>query len=410
MKLTSRFVVPVDGPVIENGAIAIRDDRIAAVGPARSVDGRPVVDYGDAVICPGFVNAHTHLELSLLAGRLPPAPDFIGWLRRLVETLLETPPSREEMVTAMAAGLAQSVASGVTMVGDITRRPDWTRPVLAASGVAGVSFGEVISLGLDDAQLRRRIDAASAGEHTSGRLRAGISPHAPYTVEPDAMRACAARAAAAEMPLCMHLGETADEELFTRSGGGPFRDYLRRFGVSEAEFPAAGVDPVELAKATGVLGPQTILAHVNYVSDRDIGIIAASGSSVAYCPRTHAAFGHPPHRFRDMLAAGVNVCLGTDSLASNPSLSILEETRFLRRRHADVDANTLLAMATAHGAKALGLADQAGALSVGRSADIAVLRPPTGERLDRWERMLEWDGGAAQTLVAARAVRKPYPP
>jgi len=400
MKLAARFVVPVEGPVIENGAVVVRSGRIAAVGPAHALHDVPVVDYGDAVICPGLVNAHTHLELSGLAGRLPPTRDFIAWLRRLVELSVATPPSLEDVVEAVGAGLAQSLSSGVTAIGDITRRPEWTRPLLASSSVKVVSFGEVIAVGNRRDQLAARLDAAADDAHQTPRLRVGISPHAPYTVEPAAMRACAARAAASGAPLCMHLGETAEEESFTRSASGPFREFLGWLGVDDGAIPAAGCDPVELAESTGLLGPHTLLAHVNYVTDRGIETIARSGAAVAYCPRTHGAFGHPPHRFRDMLRAGINVCLGTDSLASNPCLSILEELRFLRNECHDLDADLLLAMGTVRGARALGFEDVAGTIAPGRSADLAVIAPPAGERLDRWDRILEWTVKPNLTVIS----------
>ena len=136
-------------------------------------------------------------------------------------------------------------------------------------------------------------------------------------------------------------------------------------------------------------GKRTVIAHANYVTDGDIGVIAHTGASVAYCPRTHRAFGHPPHRFRDMLAAGINVCLGTDSLVSNPSLSILDELRFLRREHLDVSPDEILAMGTLRGARALGFAKTAGSIIAGKSADLAVIPLDPTTREHGWESMFE---------------------
>ncbi len=408
MMVKARYVVPVDAPVIENGAVTFERGRITAVGLARTLNSPPVTDYGDAVICPGFVNAHTHLELSMLAGRVPPCGDFVDWLRRLVRALSAEPTTRERIHEAVRKGVTESLRWGVTTVGDITRRPQWTREVLAASPLRGVSFGEVISIGTRRHMLADRLDAAvyagwptcsvprpsgwptfsKVGSrfgiadraptskdvgHPDERIRAGISPHAPYTVEPDAMRACAERARASNLRLCIHLAESADEELFTRSCEGPFAEHLRELGVWDDAIPAGGCGPVELALRTGLLGKQTVIAHANYVSDADVKRIAASGAAVAYCPRTHGAFEHPPHRFRDMSAAGVNVCVGTDSLASNPSLSILDELRFLRRCRPDLPAEQVMAMGPLRGAYALGFEQETGSLTVGKSADLVVI-------------------------------------
>ncbi len=389
MMLKGRFVVPVDGPVIENGAVIVRNGRIEAVGPATSLHDKPVIDYGDAVICPGFVNAHTHLDLTPLAGRVPPSADFADWLCRLMDNLAAAPPTRERSQQAMLSGIEQSVSAGVTMVGDVTRAPQWTREVLAESTLRGVSFGEVIAIGKRRDMLEERLAAAASLEHQTERLRTGISPHAPYTVEPDAMRACADRARTLRAPLSIHLAETVDEERFTRSRDGRLVTYLQELGVWDERIPVSGCGPVELASKTGLLTERTIVAHANYVTDSDITRIADSGASVAYCPRTHDAFGHRPHRFRDMIAAGINVCVGTDSLASNPSLSILDELRFLRERHPDMPGGELIAMGTIRGARALGFERVAGSITVGMFADLVVVPLDSSEAHRGWEQILE---------------------
>jgi aminodeoxyfutalosine deaminase len=380
MIVKARFVVPVDGPPIENGTVHFEGGHIVAVGPASQFAVRGVIEYGDAVILPGFVNAHTHLELSLLAGRVPPSSDFVDWLRRLIaartEDLQSADDAAEYFVRAVRVGITESVSSGVTTVGDITASPRITRPVLADSPIRALSFGEVIAMGKGRDLLPMRLNAAADFEHQSERLRVGVSPHAPYSVEPAGLRECGQRARVADMPLCVHMAETADEERFIRSGEGPFAEFLADLGLWDENIAHSDCTPVELLGATGVLGSQTLLAHANYVSDHDIELIAAAGASVVYCPRTHAAFGHPPHRVRDMLRAGVNVCLGTDSLASNPSLSILDELRFLHSEWHDVAPDDLLAMGTIRGARALGFGDSVGSLAPGKSADLAVIPLP----------------------------------
>ncbi len=410
MILKSRYIVPVDAGVIEDGGVVIKEGRIVAVGRSPDLDeakGNGAIDYGDAVICPGFVNAHTHLELSLLAGLVPPSSDFIDWLLRLAARLSSGQFGRDQAQHAVRTGIAQSLSAGVTTVGDITRTPQWTREVLAESPLGGVSFGEVIAIGKRRAKLEQRLDAAVASTQTES-LRSGISPHAPYSVEPDAMRACAIRARELNARLCIHLAESADEEPFTRSAKGRFADVLRDIGVWDRRVPASGCGPVELAVRTGVLGPRTVIAHANYISDEDISRIAATGASVAYCPRTHQAFGHPPHRFREMLAAGINVCVATDSLASNPSLSILDELRFVREHHRDPAADQLIDMGTLRGARALGLDSEVGSITPGKRADLCVMPLDDTSSSARWDAILESWRDPLAVYVSGERLEAPF--
>lgn len=387
MILKARYVVPVDGGVIENGAIVVEGDRIAAVCAAGRYHGQAVTDYGEAVITPGFVNAHTHLELTSLAGRVAPSPDFVDWLRRLMAVRAAEPSTRERVQESVRRGTAQSFSAGVTCIGDITTSPAWTRRVLGESGLSGVSFGEVSAIGRRRYLLAERLDAAARAMPNTKRLQAGISPHAPYSVSPESLRACAERARSTGAPLCIHLSETREEEQFTRSADGPLAEFLRGLDVWDESIVASGCSPIELAERTGVLSPRTVIAHANYVSDADIQLIARRRASVAFCPRTHAAFGHEPHRFRDTLSAGINVCIGTDSLASNPSLSVLEELRFLRGHDPGLDPSELIAMGTLRGAQALGLAEETGSLMPRKYADLLVIPLAAGDV--GWETILD---------------------
>ena len=389
MIIKARYVVPIDGPVIENGAVSFENGVITSLGPSRERTEGTSVDYGDAVICPGFVNAHTHLELSSLAGKVPPGPDFIDWLHRLLAARRNEPATEKESATAMRAGTEQSLAAGTTSVGDITSAPERTRPILAASPLSGISYGEVIAIGNIRDRLTERLDACMSAPFDSQRLRVGISPHAPYTVEPQALRACAQRAQQSNMPLCIHLLESDDERQFTRQAKGSFAQFLRDIGVWDDAVSLSECEPVELALRTGVLGPSTIIAHANYVTDSEMQVIAQSGATVAYCPRTHHAFSHAPHRFREMLSLGINVCLGTDSLASNPTLSILDEMRFLRNHYRNLSFDQILRMGTINGARGLGLATKTGTIASGKRADLVVVPLETIAAAPDWESILE---------------------
>jgi len=418
MILRGKYIAPVDGPILENGWVEIRGGFIADTGAWRAgcAPGRDVTDLGEVLLLPGFVNAHTHLELSRLAGEVPPGPELIDWLEGVVTRTISPPPDDEAVRAAVRAGVAQSLAAGVSTVGDITRHPQVVRPVLARSALGGVSFGEVVAIGRRRGLLEARLSAAVGGGAPSSGAGSeaaptephtfvvGVSPHAPYTVEPDGLRRCAQCAAAAGLPLTIHLLESPHEEEFTREGTGPLRDYLMRLGVWDDGVPAGGADPIEVCDRAGVLGPRTIAAHVNYVTDAQIARLAATGTHVAYCPRTHAAFGHPPHRYRDMLAAGINVCCGTDSLASNPSLSMLDELRFIHARGDGLPPAGLLRLGTLAGAAALGMRSRAGSITAGKWANLtAVPLAGQGPR-DPLENVLE-SGHAPCWVMSGGVIR-----
>jgi cytosine/adenosine deaminase-related metal-dependent hydrolase len=412
MIIKARYIVPIDGPVIENGAVSFENERVTGVGPSHRRTERTSVDYGDAVICPGFVNAHTHLELSLLAGKVPPGPDFIDWLHRLLAARRNELTTEQVTAAAMRTGIEQSLAAGTTCVGDITTAPERTRPILAESPLSGISYGEVIAIGNLRGRLTERLEACMSLPFDSQRLRAGISPHAPYTVEPHALRACAQRAQQFNMPLCIHLLESDDERQFTRQAGGRFAQFLRDIGVWDDAVPMSDCEPVELALRTGVLGPSTVIAHANYVTASDMQGIARSGATVAYCPRTHHAFGHPPHRVRALLGLGINVCLGTDSLASNPTLSILDEMRFVRHHDRDLSSDQILRMGTINGARGLGLTDETGSITLGKRADLVVVPLETAAGAPDWESILETSAqplavyGGGEMVLPSQQVRR----
>ncbi len=439
MILRARFVAPIDAPVLENAAVRIEDDLIAEVELSSNLSGPDTIDYGDAVILPGFINAHTHLELGYLAGKIPTDGSLTDWLGRLMKKWVDDPPTRERVQAAVREGIAESLSHGVTAIGDITRNPRWTREELAAAPLRTISFGEVAAIGTRRSLLDERLDAASepgaprprpdraspvsgarrdfrftsaraTGPPWSGAIseprapatdtaRIGISPHSPYTLEPDGFRACAKRADQRGLPLAIHVLESADEDAFTRRLAGPLVDFLKGVGVWDDRIPMSDCGPIELLERTGVLGRNTLLVHVNYADDEDIARIARSGSSVAYCPRTHAAFGHLPHRFLDMLNAGINVCIGTDSLASNPSLSVLDELRFLHGRFPEVSLSTLLAMGTLRGARALGLEMILGSIRPGKRANLTIVPLDSAGACPAWSSILDSSSPPIEVFV-----------
>jgi cytosine/adenosine deaminase-related metal-dependent hydrolase len=409
-------VAPLERPIIQDGAVAILAERIAAVGVFHEIRGvEDVIDVGDVVLLPGFANAHTHLELSHLAGRVPPMrassarqeprpPALIEWLDRLMQARAEAGDDVGIIESAIKTGLDASIAAGVIALGDITRLPNISRPLLRDAGVRVVSFGEVTALGQRRHLLDERLAAAVDMSCSSPTLSVALSPHAPYSVEPEGLRACAETARRLGLRSCVHVAESAEEAEFTLRRSGPFCQELRRLGIWDDAIPCSGLRPIPLLDQAGLLGETTLLAHANYASDEDIALLAARGAHVAYCPRTHAAFGHIPHPWRRMLAAGVNVAIGTDSLASNPSLSVLDELRFLHAREPDAPAQDLLRLGTVHAARALGLQKLVGTITTGKLASLVAIPLSSKRSRDPLTSLLESPAQPSAVWIDGRRV------
>ena len=364
----ARWLLPVAGDPVENGAIAVDRGRVTDVGKASTLRGDSVQDLGDCILLPGFVNAHTHLELSCYRGCVAPKPLW-EWFDELIVMRLRAEAAAEER-EAVRLGAAESLAAGVTCVGDISRMGIQV-DVLQASPIRKVCFLELISGAHvpphDAASLASALDRASAFAEPQ-RLILGVSPHALYTVTWDDLVGAGTLAAEHKAPLTIHLLETADEAPWLATGSGRLQEQLSKYRLPTASQGLRG-RAIELLQQTGIAGQRPLLAHVNYIDDRELQSLAASGAAVVWCPRSHRFFGHGPHRWREMLAAGINVCIGTDSLASNDTLSILDELRFVRRTVSDVPLDTILEMGTLRGAMALSMERHVGSLQIGKCAD-----------------------------------------
>jgi len=400
----AKYVFPVSSPPIENGGLAVDQERIVAVGRARDLGLGRLVDLGNQVLLPGFVNAHTHLELSLLRGRIPPQP-FLQWLRQL------PPPNRssrdEESVQGVRLGLAECLASGVSCVGDICA----TGPYLAlrrASPLRSVCFLELISGAKrpprNPVEYREWLDRETKAAKTKPlHTMVGISPHALYSVLPEHAAALVALAAERSLPLAIHLLEIAAEREWLEFGTGELAEFLESIDHITAKARTLGPAMKRLDLA-GVLRRRPLLAHVNYVTDDEIDQLARCGASVAYCPRAHHYFGHSPHRWQEMLRRGLNTCVGTDSLASNKTLSVLDELRFLKKENPMVEAAQLLRMGTLNGAAALGLERHIGSLEVGKLADFVTVPIEEPGRGDLAEAIIEGTQPPSGLWIGGRAV------
>lgn len=410
MLLRAGWVLPVSSPPIRDGAVRIEKGLIAEAGPAAGIvgNGRADREFPEGILLPGFVNAHAHLELHDLQGRLPPGGPFVDWVRRVIEH--KSAWSDADLQRFAAQGAGTLAAQGITCVGDHATRGLSYGP-LRDAGLRGVVFLEFVefSSGRTEAKLREITGLLQAFPDTE-RLRMGLAPHAPYSVSPALLKAAGALARREYRPLSIHLAEVMEEVRFLADGSGPFRGLLTQRGIWDEGWKPPGQSPVAYARSQGILGPATVAAHLNYPQDGDLILLRESGAHAAYCPNSHAFFGHPSHPLPEYLEAGIPCALGTDSLASNGELSMLAELRRAWEKLPDLTAARLLILATRGGAEALGLGDRIGTLAPGKEADLIAVRGPADAEADPLEHLVRAAPPVLLTMVGGTVVYEALSP
>jgi 5-methylthioadenosine/S-adenosylhomocysteine deaminase len=379
--LRASWVLPITSPPLRDGAVRIDAGRIAAVAPAGDMPpeaGEPVLTFDGAALLPGLVNAHSHLELTVMRGLLEDM-EFRPWIGRLTE-LKRNVLTTDDLLDSCRLGVVEALAAGVTATGD-TCDCGLAVTALAEAGMRGVVYQEVfgpdpVDAAESEAKLLSKLedlDARAAGS----LVRVGLSPHAPYTVSHRLMGAMARLARDQNRPVAVHIAESAAEDEYVRYGSGAFADGLRARGI---EVVADGMSPIAWLEETGMLNRAPLLIHCVRANTDDIERIWRSGSRVAHCPKSNAKFGHGIAPLAAMLRRGIVVGLGTDSVASNNVCDLLDEARaallFARASSADAGAITArdaLTLATLGGARALGLDGQVGSLEHGKAADLCVV-------------------------------------
>ena len=363
--LRARWVLTMDGPPLDHGVVTIADGRIVGVCSQRAHAG-PSDDLGDVVLMPGLVNAHTHLEFSQLEKPLGSSRVLLpAWVRLVIADRNRT---GRDVAEAISLGLQESLRAGVTTVGEIAT----THAKFYSNENAPqlVAFQEVI--GFSAARTESvLVDVEQRLENCGASVRSGVSPHAPYTVHPQLLTQLVELAIAKKLPVAMHLAESREELQLLAGNDGPLRDLLEERSMWDAEAIVPGSRPLDYLKVLS-RARRALVIHGNYLEPDEIRFLAEHRErmTVVYCPRTHAFFGHAPYPLQEMLAAGVRVVLGTDSRASNPDLSLLDEMRYVYRHHSGIRAEDVLAMGTSASASALGLDKAVGTITPGKQANL----------------------------------------
>jgi len=387
------WVVPIDRAPIQDGILDVDGGRIIGVREPGAGSREPgagsrepgagsrepgtgtrepggITDLGEVALLPGLINAHTHLELSWLRGRVPPASKFTDWVKTLF-AIRGRPDSAmtTSQIAAIHDAIAEARAAGTAAVGDISNSLASVEP-LRRAGVDGVVFHELLGFTERDGSLIERTRFLRESALASG-ARVSLAPHAPYSTSLELFRAIRAAVDEQACPIMsVHLGESQEEVEFLEKGSGPWRRMLELIGAWRDDWTVPHCDPVTYLDRAGVIDARTLIVHGVQLTDAALARLASIGATVVACPRSNAwvGVGYPPvERF---YRSGVQVAVGTDSLASVDDLNVFAELKAMRWLAPGVAAATLLESATLSGARALGLAAELGSLTTGKRASV----------------------------------------
>ncbi|WP_129127002.1 amidohydrolase family protein [Geomonas oryzae] len=400
-------LLPISSPPIAGGALAVENGRIVAVGTLNELRAQfsaPVTDLHESVIMPGLVNAHTHLELTHFpAWKVRKDLDYlpkryVEWIQQVVKIKRALEPGEIEHSTQ--EGMRLCLESGTTAVGDILS--DFSLvPLYRDTPLAGRLFLEAI--GHDPIlcdTLVARLETALQG--LEGALLPGVSPHTPHTVSGHLFACLNALSEKLGIPKAVHLSETTEEVAFMHDTTGAFAEILYPMAHWEQYLPhPMRTTSTRYLDGLGVLDASTIAVHAVHVTPNDVALLKERGVSVVLCPRSNDRLfvGCAPHKL--LKQSGLTLALGTDSLASNDSLSMWDEMRYLQQAAPGVfEARDLLTMATLNGARALQIEESVGSLEPGKRADFQVLSCGSGCDLSSLEAALVERGEVKQVYLA----------
>jgi cytosine/adenosine deaminase-related metal-dependent hydrolase len=369
MILRARIVVTMNGVPIENGATAISDRQIIDVGSFAEVKARnagEIVDLGEQALLPGLINAHCHLDYTCLRGKIAPQKSFTDWIRAI--NAEKAGLSSDDYLVSINAGLAEAKRFGTTTIANLTAFPELI-PKIQPS-IRTFWFAEMIDVRQPERAkeiVDRAVDLLRSVEY------GGLAPHAPYTASANLYRYAEEAARKKNFLLTTHLAESSEEMQMFFDRGGPLEKFLTDIGRDMSDLD--GVTPTEQLRAVCTFDERWLLVHLNEMLTSDFDLLAASSGKphIVHCPRSHKYFGHSRFQFGKLRELGFNICLGTDSLASNGDLSLFAEMRALQESKYELMPEEILKMVTVNSARALRFADKIGRIRPGMLADLIAI-------------------------------------
>jgi aminodeoxyfutalosine deaminase len=403
--IRARVVLPIATPPLADGVVGISGDRIVSMCRLRQMpqpDRSRVFDLGEVILLPGLVNAHCHLDYTNMAGQIAPPRSFVDWIKLI--TTNKGGAIYSDFAESWLEGAKMLLRTGVTTVGDIEMVHELLPEVWSATPLRVISFLEMTGVKSRCPPreiIRQAVNRLDSLSHE--RSRAGFSPHAPYSTTPELLRLASETARHRNLRLSVHVAESSEEfDMFARGRGAMF-EWIARNGRDMSDCGLGS--PVRHLERQGALGENLLAVHVNYLARGDARLLGRHGVSVVHCPRSHAYFKHRKFPLRELTAARVNLCLGTDSLASvykrrrqNVELNLFEEMRVLADAEPALPHKKIVQMATINGGRALGMAGQVGELSLGALADLVAI-PFTGKASEAWSAIVNHRGDVSASMI-----------
>ena len=403
MIIRAQTVMTMDGPPIENGAVVVSRDRIAEIGTFSEVSKHhsreKTVDLGEQALLPGLINAHCHLDYTCLRGKIPRQESFTDWIRAINGEKARLGP--EDYIASLNDGFLEAKRFGTTTIANLTGLPELISRI--KTPIRTWWFPELID-------IRQQISPQNLNALCIevGKVAAhwGLAPHAPFTASADLYERCEEIARRENILLTTHLAESREEMEMFEKAEGPLYEFLKKIGRNMSD--CGEMTPVghflsksdcSQSPAGGSVNRSYLFAHLNELSGSDFDWLKKSvpATSIVHCPRSHEYFGHSPFQFQRLRDLGLNICLGTDSLASNEDLSLFAEMRAFQKKFSDVAAKEILEMTTTNAARALGQESALGKIRPGFMADLIAV--PIEKSTSIFERIIGFDGAVNWLMV-----------
>ena len=388
MIIRARVVVTMDGPPIENGAVAISENRIFDVGSFGKIKARnsgEIVDLGERALLPGLINTHCHLDYTCLRGKIAPQKSFTDWIRAI--NAAKASLSEEDYVPSINEGFAEAKRFGTTTIANLTAYPELISKI--DEPIRTWWFAELIDIRSPD-RANEIVDLAI--ESLKSKKNWGLAPHALFTASPNLFHRCEEIARRENILLTTHLAESREEMSMFCDGTGSLFEFMKEIGRPIDDCGQATPLEVFVATLSGSALPQKwIIAHLNELSESDFDLLARSTSKfhLVHSPRSHGYFAHSPFPFERLHALGFNICLGTDSLASNENLSLFAEMRAFQRNEPNVSPRKIFEMVTVNAARALNQQNALGRIRPGFHVDLTSI--PCSGSTNLFEEIVAFD-------------------